>query len=158
MILMNHEVGAASSPTFEQWLAAEVGPQADVARLKSYLDLHEFKAGELLFHQGEPSDSVDLIVSGCIAVTIVDENSSRPVKLRRVTGHTIVGEMGFYRHAPRSTNVMAEAPTVVYRLSKESFDRMEQENATTAAAFHAFIIRVLSDRLEFANREIAALS
>ena len=158
MILMNHQVGAASSPTFEEWLEAEVGPQADVARLKSYLDLHEFKTGELLFHQGEPSDSVDLIVSGCIAITIDDENSGRAVKLRRVTGHTIVGEMGFYRQVPRSTNVVAEEPTVVYRLSKESFDRMEQENTGTAAAFHAFIVRVLSDRLEFANREIAALS
>jgi SulP family sulfate permease len=97
-------------------------------------------------------------VSGCIAITIDDESSGRPVKLRRVTGHTIVGEMGFYRHASRSANVMAEEPTVVYRLSKESFERMEQENTATAAAFHAFIIRVLSDRLEFANREIAALS
>ena len=84
MILMNHQVGAASSPTFEEWLEAEVGPQADVARLKSYLDLHEFNTGELLFHQGEPSDSVDLIVSGCIVITIDDENSG--MKLRRVTG------------------------------------------------------------------------
>jgi SulP family sulfate permease len=157
MLLMHHEVGAASTSTFEKWLAVEVGSEADIVLLKSYLDRHELKKGELLFRQGEPSDSIDLIVSGCVAITVDDENG-KPIKLRRMNGHTIVGEMGFYRHAPRAANVVAEEPTVVYRLPKRSFDRLEREHPETAAAFHQLIVRVLSDRLEFANREIASLS
>ncbi|MGH9550132.1 MAG: SulP family inorganic anion transporter, partial [Terriglobales bacterium] len=157
MLLMHHEVGAASTATFEKWLAAEVGREEDIVRLKSYLDLHELRKGELLFRQGEPSDSIDLIVSGCVAITVDDENG-KPIKLRRMTGHTIVGEMGFYRHAPRAANVVAEEATVVYRLPKRSFDRLEREHPETAAAFHQLIVRVLSDRLEFANREISSLS
>ena len=157
MILMHHEVGLASTSTFEKWLAAEVGAQANSIRLRSYLERHELKKGELLFRQGEPSDSIELIASGCVAIIIDDENG-RPIKLRRMSGHTIVGEMGFYRHVPRAANVVGDEPTVVYRLSKQSFDRMEQEDPVIAAAFHELIVRVLSDRLEFANREIAALS
>jgi len=157
MLLMHHEVGAASARSFETWLAAQVGAQADFVCLKSYLDRHELKKGELLFRQGEPSDSIELIASGCVAIT-VDNEQGRPIKLRRVTGHTIVGEMGFYRHAQRSANIVAEERTVLYRLSKNSFDRLEREHPETAAAFHALIIRMLSERLEFANREIAALS
>jgi SulP family sulfate permease len=72
-------------------------------------------------------------------------------------GHTVVGEMGFYRGVPRTASVVAEGPTVIYRLTREAFDRMQAENPTAAAAFHKLIIRLLSDRLEFANREISAL-
>jgi hypothetical protein len=35
---------------------------------------------------------------------------------------------------------------------------MEREDPETATAFHLLIIRLLSERLDFASREIAALS
>jgi len=157
MLLMHHEVGVASTQTFETWLASEVGVQADVVRLKAYLDCHELQEGEFLFRQGEPSDCIELIASGCLAMT-VDDEQGRPIKLRRMTGHTIVGEMGFYRYAPRSANIIAEEHTVLYRLSTKSLERMEREDPETATAFHLLIIRLLSERLDFASREIAALS
>jgi SulP family sulfate permease len=157
MLLMHYEVGATSAPNFEKWLAAEVGTQEDILHLMSYLDRNELTKGELLFRQGEPSDSVDLIASGCVSIT-VDDGNGRPIKLRRMTGHTIVGEMGFYRHAPRAANVVAEEATVVYRLPKRSFDLLEREHPETAGAFHQLIVRTLSDRLDFANREIASLT
>jgi SulP family sulfate permease len=53
--------------------------------------------------------------------------------------------------------VIAEVPTVVYRLRREAFDKMQREDPEAAAALHKLIIRLLSDRLEFANREISAL-
>jgi SulP family sulfate permease len=74
-----------------------------------------------------------------------------------MVGHTVVGEMGFYRHVPRTASVIAEVPTVVYRLRREDFDRMQAADPEAAAALHKLIIRLLSDRLEFANREISAL-
>ena len=72
-------------------------------------------------------------------------------------GHTVVGEMGFYRGVPRTANVIAEGPTVVYRLRQSAFDKMQEQDPGAAAALHKMIIRLLSDRLEFANREISAL-
>jgi SulP family sulfate permease len=72
-------------------------------------------------------------------------------------GYTVVGEMGFYRQVPRTASVIAEEPSVVYRLTREAFDRMQTQDPAAASVFHKLIIRLLSDRLEFANREIAAL-
>jgi SulP family sulfate permease len=68
-----------------------------------------------------------------------------------------VGEMGFYRRVPRTASVIAEEPSVVYRLTRESFDKMQAEDPGAASVFHKLIVRLLSDRLEFANREISAL-
>ena len=156
MLLMHHEVGAASTHSFESWLQSELGGTVEFARIASYMQCQELGNGEFLFHQGEPSDSIVLQESGCVAITIIDEHG-RPIRLRRMLGHTIVGEMGFFRGVPRAASVIAEGPTVIYRLTREAFDRMQAEDPVAAAAFHKLIIRLLSDRLEFANREISAL-
>ena len=156
MLLMYHEVGEASAHSFESWLTKEFGGAADMSRIAPYLERHELKVGEALFRQGEPPDSVELLASGCVAITIEDQQG-RPIRLRRMMGYTIVGEMGFYRQVPRTATVIAEEPSVVYRLTRESFDRMQAQDPTAASVFHKLIIRLLSDRLEFANREISAL-
>ncbi len=156
MLLMHHEVGAASIHSFESWLQSEFGGKVDFARIASYMQREELSNGAFLFHQGEPSDSVVLQESGCVAITIIDEHG-RPIRLRRMIGHTVVGEMGFYRGVPRTASVIAEGPTVIFRLTWEAFDRMQAEDPAAAAALHKLIIRLLSDRLEFANREISAL-
>ncbi len=156
MLLMHHEVGAASTHSFESWLASEFGGTLDFARIASYMERQELNNGEFLFHQGEPADSVVLQASGCVAITIIDEHG-RPIRLRRMIGHTVVGEMGFYRGVPRTASVVAEEPTVIYRLTQKAFDQMQAEDPMAAAALHKLIIRLLSDRLEFANREISAL-
>jgi sulfate permease, SulP family len=156
MLLMHHEVGEASTYSFETWLQAEFGGQVDFDRIVSYMERSELEMGEFLFRQGEPADSIVLQASGCVAITIIDEHG-RQIRLRRMIGHTIVGEMGFYRGVPRTAHVIAEGPTVIYRLTREAFDRMQAEDPTAAGAFHKLIIRLLSDRLEFANREISAL-
>jgi len=156
MLLMYHEVGEASAHSFESWLTAELGGAADMSRIAPYLERRELDVGEALFHQGEPPDSVEILASGCVAITIEDE-LGRPIRLRRMMGYTVVGEMGFYRQVPRTANVIAEEPSVVYRLTRESFDKMQAQDPTAASVFHKLIIRLLSDRLEFANREISAL-
>ena len=156
MLLMYHEVGEASVHSFESWLTHELGGAADMSRITPYLERHELNVGEALFKQGEPPDSVEILASGCVAITIKDEQG-RPIRLRRMMGYTVVGEMGFYRQVPRTATVIAEEPSVVYRLTRDSFDKMQAQDPTAASVFHKLIIRLLSDRLEFANREISAL-
>jgi SulP family sulfate permease len=156
MLLMHHEVGDASTHSFESWLQSELGGKVDFVRIASYMKRQELSNGEFLFHQGEPSDSVVLQASGSVAITIIDEHG-RPIRLRRMLGHTVVGEMGFFRRVPRAASVIAEGPTVIYRLTREAFEEMQIKDPAAAAALHKLIIRLLSDRLEFANREISAL-
>ena len=99
---------------------------------------------------------MELLASGCLAITIDDEQGC-PIRLRRMVGHTVVGEMGFYRQVPRTATLIAEEPTVVYRLTRASFNKMQAEDPVAAIAFQNLIIRLLADRLEFANCEISAL-
>lgn len=155
-LLTHHEVGAASTPNFENWLMAEFGGATDISRIVPFLERHELEIGGFLFRQGEPADSVELLASGRVAITI-DEQQGHSIRRRRMVGHTVVGEMGFYRQVSRTATVIAEEPTVVYRLTRASFNKMQAEDPAAAIAFHMLIIRLLSDRLEFTGREISAL-
>ncbi|MGI9382840.1 MAG: SulP family inorganic anion transporter [Methyloligellaceae bacterium] len=155
-ILSQHEFDRPGDTSFEDWLVSELGDSADIPKLISYFECHELEADEVLFDEGAPSDTVEMIATGCVAITIKDEKGNS-ARIRRMAGQTVVGEMGFYRRAPRAATILAEQPTVVYRMTREAFERMEDEAPETASAFNRLIIRVLSDRLEFANREITAL-
>jgi len=42
-------------------------------------------------------------------------------------------------------------------LTREAFKKMRAQDPTAASAFDALIIHLLSDRVEFADREISAL-
>ena len=54
-------------------------------------------------------------------------------------------------------SVVVDQPTVVYQLTHAAIRRMETEHPALAQAFHKFVIRTLASRLDFANREVAAL-
>ena len=74
----------------------------------------------------------------------------------RCTGTRSCGEMGLYRTVARGARVVVDQPTTVYRLTRESLERMETGDPQLALAFHRFVVRTLADRLDFANREISA--
>jgi SulP family sulfate permease len=88
---------------------------------------------------------------------VLRDKKGPETRLRRMAGQTVIGEMGFYRRVPRGAAVIAEQQSVLYRLSRAAFEKMQMDDPQIAAAFHQMIIRLLSDRLDFANREIAAL-
>ena len=156
MLLQEHDSSSITEDTFEKWLEGVFGGELDPARLMSYFDRRVFKEGQTVLKQGGKSNSVDILATGSVAITITDEQG-QSTRLRRMAAQTVIGEMGFFRKVPRGAAVIAEQPTVVYRLTRSGFERMQAKDPKAAAAFYRLIVRVLSDRLEFANREITAL-
>lgn len=156
LLLSEFETEAATEESFSAWLESVFGGDLEPSRLMTYFDRRTFKEGQVVLKQGGRANSVDLLATGSIAITLTDDDGNM-TRLRRMAAQTVIGEMGFFRKAPRAAAVVAEQRSVVYRLTRKSFERMQKEDPETAAAFYRLIVRVLSDRLEFANREIAAL-
>jgi sulfate permease, SulP family len=78
--------------------------------------------------------------------------------VRRISTHTVVGEMGFFRHAMRSATVSADGPTTLFTMTRAKFERMRRERPDLASAFDDFILRILADRTDFSNRAVAAMT
>jgi len=62
-----------------------------------------------------------------------------------------------YTGVPRTADVVAEAPSVVLRLSGSAIQRMEAEEPELAAELHRWLAGILSERLSDTLREFDAL-
>lgn len=140
----------------DEWLAREIGGPEMFVRLVSYLEQLEFKAGDYIFLQGAAADALFLIYTSSVSVLLQLANGTE-LRLRSMAGQTVLGEMGLYRTHPRGASVRVDKASVVYRLSADALSVMEADDPTLAYAFHKFIVRILASRLEYANREAAAL-
>ena len=141
---------------FEAWLQGQLGSGTKVAELMSYLERKETTGAQVLYREGEPANCIDLVAAGTLTVDVAG-NDGRSVRVRRIMTHTVLGEMGFVRHAARSATVSTEGPATVYSMSRANFERMRRERPDLASAFDDFILRILADRVDAANRAAVAL-
>ena len=141
---------------FEAWLQRQLGPGAKPAHLISYLERKDVDGSQILYREGEPADTLDLVAVGHLTIDVA-KGDGGSVRVRRIMTHTVVGEMGFFRHSLRSATVSSDGPAILFTLTRANLDRMRRERPNLASAFYDFIMRILADRIDFANREVAAL-
>jgi predicted acylesterase/phospholipase RssA/CRP-like cAMP-binding protein len=100
---------------------AILGPEL-IRDLESELETLMLYGGEALFRQGEPADSLFLIVSGRVRVLRNEQDESRDVA--ELGPGEIVGEMAMVSGEVRPTTVVAVRDSQVARLTKTGFDRL----------------------------------
>ena len=156
--LLNHlELEGAQDASISEVLNRYiVSHELDFDAFERFLERLDIGEDEMLAFQGDNSDRLFFLESGRVHIELNEGN--RIVHLRTITGPTVIGEMGFYLDQPRSANVVAAEPSVVYSLSRESLERMQTEDPVTAAAFHSFTSAILSERLTATNRMVQALT
>jgi SulP family sulfate permease len=141
---------------FEQWLQQQLGPGVLAADLVAYFDRKDTDGSQVIYREGEPADAVDLVAAGNVAIEI-SGSEGQSLRLRRLTTHTVVGEMGFFRHSTRAATVSSDGPATLFALTRANFERMRRERPDLASAFDDFILRVLADRIEFANHALRSM-
>ncbi|MEO8751621.1 MAG: SulP family inorganic anion transporter [Casimicrobiaceae bacterium] len=141
---------------FEAWLQHQIGNSVRVIDLMAYLERKETADSEVLYREGEPADTIDLVAVGNLAID-VPTRDGQYLRVRRFMTHTMLGEMGFARRTPRSATVRSTGQATVFTLTRANFERMRDERPDLASAFDAFVIRTLADRIDLANRTAAAL-
>lgn len=105
--------------------------------------------GEVLFRQGEESDSVYIVLSG--EVEVFREGRQR-VSLARLGVGEIIGEIGVLCDRVRTATVEAATELTVLRIEKDVFMEFVNELPPLALA----IIRELSDRLVKMNQQLTS--
>jgi SulP family sulfate permease len=124
--------------------------------LRTYLERRELPEGTVLIRQDEQPDDVFVLESGRLSVETVTPEGTR-MRLRTLRPGVVVGEMSMYTGVLRSADVVAETPSVVLRLSRESIERVEAADPALAAALHRWLATTLSERLGESLRAFDAL-
>ena len=118
----------------------------DIKKFMSYLSREEVNEYHIVISRGDPPDSMYFVDSGHLT-TRIEISKGKFLRLMTQTGGTMVGEMGLFLKQSRTATVVADEPSVLYRLSLESYNKMMQEDPNLAFHLHQWIGRVLSVRL-----------
>jgi diguanylate cyclase (GGDEF)-like protein len=116
--------------------------------------LREVGPGEVLFSKGEPSDFMYAILSGRLDVVnplTGDKLAGSPGMqelINRLQAGDLVGEMGFFRSAPRTATVIAREPGELLQINWTMIKRLQWLFPPTAHRFFYNLMTVVSDRLE----------
>lgn len=154
-VLAKAKVGVdVTADDFEAWLRRQLGKDVRLSDVMAYFERKTLDGGQEIYHQGDPADTLHLVALGRLNIEVASTDG-QSLRVRRMMTHTVVGEMGFFRQGVRSASVSSDGPAILFSLTRANFDRMRREHPDLAIAFTAFIIRILADRIESVNREIA---
>jgi SulP family sulfate permease len=122
----------------------------------SYLERQEVVEGHILMRQGDPPRGLFFLDSGQITIQL-ERGDDPPIRLRKMSAGTIVGEMGLYLNQTASATVIMEQPGVLYHFSMDALKRLEQEHPEVASALHHFMARFMAERLTQTTYTLQAL-
>lgn len=140
------QLAGGSVDTLPDLLRAHLGSAAKAARLMGYLERVEVPAGHELLSQGEATDDVYFIERGQLTV-MLKRNEGDAVRLRTLGPGTVVGELSVYAGGVRTAAVIAEHPSVLYRLTHDALASIERRDSRLASALHRLFARLLAERL-----------
>ena len=130
--------------------------EAAAKRLIGYLEQQIIEPGEYLVHQGEKANDLYFIEAGKLSIYLEMENDER-VRLQTLGIRTIVGELGLYLDSNRTASIIADQPSITYRLSRSALIEIEENDPELAADLHEFVACLLAERLADTTRLLTTL-
>ena len=101
--------------------------ERDREALAADLDVVSFPAGQILFHYGDPGDSLYVIRSGEVEVFFKDDTGERFV-LETAKAGEVFGELSLLDGGPRTASVMATQDLVALRVNRSNLDHFLQRH------------------------------
>lgn len=120
-------------------------PPDQVDSLLPHIVERQFPSGTTILRQGEPGDSMYIILSGSVDIINVKENQK---KLATLGQHDVLGEMALLTGAPRTATAIAATDVQVWMILKEHFDQMISRSDSLQQAFEQMVSTRLNDLKE----------
>jgi SulP family sulfate permease len=127
-----------------------------IDRFMTYLEKQTYDKGHILINQGDTPNEMYFIDTGRVNAVLEVEHG-KFIRLRSMSGGAVVGEVGLYLKQIRTANITTETPSIIYKLTEESLNKMAQADPDIAAILHFWMARLLAERLSDNNRTLEAL-
>lgn len=133
-------------PLFAGLSDEELRGLAQIAKKKKY------QKNTIIFSEGDPTDSLYVILAGKIKITITD-NDGKEIILSMMGSGEYFGEMALLDNEPRSACAMTKEPTELMIFARNDFMKIFSSNPV---AFN--LLQGLIKRLRVANKKIESLA
>jgi len=133
----------------------------ELAAVTAAARLHRLAAGDVLFKEGDPADSVFFILRGTFTVRLphgdAEGADARGRRLASLGAGVAVGEMALVGDSGRAADVVAAQDSLVAELSTEELAECAAAHPGLATTLHVNLARVLADRLRRTNEQLRLL-
>jgi CRP-like cAMP-binding protein len=120
----------------------------DVKRLCKYLRLCLYPKDSIIFNEGDPDDSMAIILDGSIEITKRDSSPDhRPKCLVRIGPGRAFGELALIEGPPRSATARAMDDVTLLLLTRKMYDSLCAKDVQLALKVTTNIARLMSFRL-----------
>lgn len=133
--------------------AAQFNDADKATILLQYLEPLNIMAGVKVIEQNTLADELFFIESGRLSAYLLQENRP-PLRLQTMMADTIIGEIGFYLGQLRTATVIAEEPSLIYRLSKDALTQLEAAHPNVAMALHKFLAEKTAKRVNHISNSL----
>ena len=145
-LLVASDLPTYKSPSLSSSLTGYIKDKEKVKIMMEYLKRIELSPGTKIIQQNMVAYDLFFVESGRLSAYLERENQS-PIRLQTVVDDTMVGEIGFYLGQLRTATVIADKPSIVYRLSSDSLAKMEKDHPAVAIELHRYIVEKTAMRV-----------
>jgi glutaminase len=131
---------------------------SEIALIESVLQEVRYAPGEIIIREGERADSLFLLSAGRVSICLSIQNGSRRQRLSTIGPGLAFGELALLDGGSRSADVIADEPTLCYRLPTIELEALGKYHPDIQNKLIYNIGRELSARLRRAEAGIRALA
>ena len=132
--------------------------KAERQLLRTKLDRHTYDAGDIVCKEGDPGDSMFVILRGSASVRLRLKGAQGEVlgdrRLVTFSAGTVFGEMALLDRGERSATVLADDELVCLSLSRVQYDALASDHPEMALKLLANLGRELSLRIRLLNQSL----
>lgn len=111
-----------------------------------YLERLSIPAGHVLWRSGDPSDGLYFVEAGMLRATYQFSGAAQKFE-ESMVGGTIAGEVTALSDSTRNATVVAEHPSVVWKLRNENIRRLQVEEPELGRAFVQAVLKSMSNKI-----------
>jgi tetratricopeptide (TPR) repeat protein len=90
----------------------------ELTQILAVTELHQLPLGQVVFRQGDPGDSIFVVVTGQVTLTVAGFDGAA-VTIETITDGGCFGEVSALSHVPRNVTATTAAPTELLELSRD---------------------------------------
>ena len=120
--------------------------EEDLLALAASVTPRSFKAGQMIFNQGDGGGEMYIVASGHVNIHLPGD-ASRRVSLKDIAQGEYFGELALFDDKPRSASALASTDAVLLELSRATLSAYLERRPLAAMA----ILRTMADRLRETN-------
>jgi len=137
-------------PPFKSFDANDLSALGSVGVEKSV------RKDETVFEEDSKGDSMYVLKSGAVKILKIVKNQENTIAV--LNPGEFFGEMALLDGLPRSATVRATGDSEVFMIPLQGYQTLRKEHPHTALKLMDIIIRVLSNRLRQANKNLEVIS